>query len=207
MRRAAGAWLLCALTGCSFVFLDTVPSSAPPVQVYACDESYLWPIIDGGLAALYLASGFSVLASESSQETETGVAGASFVGAAVFGISGLWGRSKVKTCSEKNDQFKSYQRQYWQQRGAQPYPYPYPQPYPQPQPQPQTQPQPRPQPQPKPQPQPQPRPQPQPAGPAAGQEGGNCLAGGKCGAGLVCASGLCVKPPDRKAPPPGGDLQ
>ena len=193
MRRAAGAWLLCALTGCSFVFLDTVPSSAPPVQMYSCDESYLWPIVDGGIAALYLIAGFSTLASESSQDTQAGVAGGSFVGAAVFGLSGLWGRSKVKTCSEKNAKFRAYQEQYWRQ-GA-PQPYPYPQPYPQPQPQPQ------------PPPQPQAQPQPQPTGPAAGQEGGNCMAGGKCGAGLVCASGLCVKPPERKQAPPGGDLQ
>ena len=200
MRRAAGAWLLCALTGCSFVFLDTVPSDAPPVQIYPCDEGNLWPLIDGGIAALYLIAGISTLASDSSQETEAGVAGGSFVGAAVFGLSGLWGRSKVKTCSEKNDQFRAYQRQYWQQRGAQPYPYP--QTYP-----PQPQPQPQPPPQPQPQPKPQPQPPPQPSGPVAGQEGGNCLAGGKCGAGLVCASGLCVKPPDRKPPPPGGDLQ
>lgn len=196
MRRAAGAWLVSALTGCSFVLLDTVPSDAPPVQVYACDESYLWPLIDGGIAALYLIAGFSTLAAESSGETETGVAGGSFVGAAVFGISGLWGRSKVKTCSEKNEQFRAYQRQYWQQRGTQPYPYPQPHP-----------PQPQPQPQPPPQPPPPPQPQPQPSGPAAGQEGGNCLAGGKCATGLVCASGLCVKPPERKAPPPGEDLQ
>jgi len=179
MRRAAGAWLLCALTGCSFVFLDTVPSNAPPVQMYPCDESYLWPIVDGGIAALYLLTGISTLASDSSQETDAGVGGGSFVAAAVFGVSGLWGRSKVKTCSEKNAQFRNNQQQYWQQRGNQPYPYPYP----------------------------PPQPQPQPTGPAAGQEGGNCMAGGKCGPGLVCASGLCVKPPDRKDAPPGGDLQ
>ena len=120
MGRAAGAWLLCALTGCSFVFLDTVPSDAPPVQIYPCDEGNFWPITDGVLALLFLATGFSALASDSSQETETGAAGSSFVGAAAFGVSGLWGRSKVKTCSEKNDRFRAYQRQYWQQRGGQP---------------------------------------------------------------------------------------
>jgi hypothetical protein len=187
MRRAAGAAFLCALTGCSFVFVDTVPPDAPPVQIYACDEGYAWPWIDGGLAALFILSGFGALASDSSQETEAGTAGSSFLTAAVFGLSGLWGRSKVSTCREKNGQFRAYQRQYWQQQRTSPQPYPpvYPQPQPLPQ--------------------PQPQPQPQPSEPAAGQEGGNCLAGGKCGPGLVCASGLCVKPPERKAPePPGG---
>jgi hypothetical protein len=200
MRRAAGAWLLCALTGCSFVFLDTVPSDAPPVQMYSCDESYLWPIIDGGFTALYLLAGFSALASENSQETETWSAGSAFAGAAVFGVSGLWGRSKVKTCSEKNAKFRAYQQQYWRQGAPQPYPYPYPPQQPAPQ-QPPQQPPPQ-----QPPPQQPPPPQP-PSGPAAGQEGGNCMAGGRCGAGLVCASGLCVKPPDRKGAPPGGDLQ
>lgn len=197
MRRAAGAWGLCALTGCSFVLLDTVPADAPPVQVYACDESYFWPVVDGVITALYLAAGVSALASDSSQETETGVGGGSFVAAAVFGVSGLWGRSKVSTCSEKNAQFRAVQRQYWQRGYPPPYGYPQPQPQAQPQPQPRTQPQ----------PQPQPAAPPPATGPAAGEEGGNCMAGGKCGAGLVCASGLCVKPPDRKPAPPGGDLQ
>jgi len=38
------------------VFLDTVPSNAPPVQMYPCDESYLWPVIDGSIAATICAS-------------------------------------------------------------------------------------------------------------------------------------------------------
>jgi hypothetical protein len=198
MRRAAGAWVLCALTGCSFVFVDTVPSDAPPVQIYACDESYLWPVVDAGWAVLFALAGVSALTSDASQETETGAAGSTFVTAALFGVSGFWGRSKVSTCKEKNGQFRAYQRQYWRQHGGQPYPSPQPYPYPQP----------APQPQPQPRPQPRPQPQPQPSGPAAGAEGGNCLAGGKCQPGLVCASGLCVKPPERKEPPPaGGDLQ
>jgi hypothetical protein len=202
MRRAAGAWLLCALTGCSFVFLDTVPSDAPPVQMYPCDESYLWPIIDGSLAAIYLLSGIAVVRAENEEYVEPVEAGSMFVGAAVFGVSGLWGRSKVHTCSEKNAKFRAYQQQYWRQGAPQPYPYPYPQPQPQQQPPQQQQPPPQQQ-----QPPPQQQP-PQPSGPAAGQEGGNCMAGGKCGPGLVCASGLCVKPPERKKEaPPGGDLQ
>lgn len=187
------------LSGCSFVFLDTVSESAPPVQMYPCDEDYTWPAVDGVLAALSALGGILSLTTDEDNadefdedRNEEGAVG-SFVWAGVFGVAAFYGTTKVKQCRAKNDEF----RRRFPNGPPQPYPQPYPpQPYP-----PQSYP-------------PQPYGAPPPGGgPAPGQEGGACYGNGACAPGLVCASGLCVRPPGAQpqpapapAPPPPGTL-
>ena len=100
---------LAGLGGCSLVFIDGPPSAHAAMQQFSCDESKVWPAIDGGLAAL---SVVGIILAETQVDTTRFLFGgydtnttyrseqvvSNAVGLALFGTSAFIGNRRVNRC-------------------------------------------------------------------------------------------------------------
>jgi hypothetical protein len=104
------ASLLTGLGGCSLIFVDGPPSAHASMQSFSCDESRVWPVIDGGLAAL---SVVGMLTAETKVDTVPGFLGfgyttdtnhkseqvaANAIALALYGTSAVVGLRRVGRC-------------------------------------------------------------------------------------------------------------
>lgn len=211
--------LVLSLTGCSF-FMTRGPNdtSKPPRAYPSCTTSMTYPIVDGVLTALFLASMTSAIAADdesdfTNDETsrESRIASAAVL-AGVAGVSAFIGYSRVSKCRAAHESFAAaypngmmpygatpygYQQPAYPQQGYAPAPNQQPQPSPQgvPQPSPYGVPQPYPGQAPAAAPMPAPAPAPTPAAAALGTEGDVCASNAECATGLACTSNVCVRPP------------
>jgi hypothetical protein len=102
---------LVGLSGCSLMFVDGPPSAHASMQSFSCDESRVWPVIDGGFAALsaismltaetkvdtiYSLFGFGGYDTSTSHKSEQIAAGA--LGLVVHGTSAVIGFRRVQQC-------------------------------------------------------------------------------------------------------------